>query len=361
MTDQAHAVRTNLVGVPPRMMGDVIGAHVDRPFRTRQVARWIIDRNATAFSEMTDLSKELRVTLARHFTIADPEVLETAMSSDGSLKWLFGLPDGLTVEGVSMPEGQKVTLCLSSQAGCAVGCTFCVTGALGPGRNLRPDEIVGQYRAMLRGLAATVDRVNIVFMGMGEPLLNTGHLGTALETLYERVSPKRITVSTAGILPGIRWLAGLERRPKLAVSLNAPDQERREHLMPISRRYPLTDLMTELRRFPLERGRRITFEYVLIRDLNDRVADAGMVVDLIRGIPCKVNVIPLNEDPEHFPELRRPDDDTINRFAVALRDAGTNVTVRWSKGLDVAAACGQLKGRHQSRATREPDAAKDSY
>jgi 23S rRNA (adenine2503-C2)-methyltransferase len=249
-----------------------------------------------------------------------------------------------------MPENGKLTMCLSSQTGCAVGCTFCVTGALGAGRNLRPDEIVGQYRVMLRQLEAPVDRVNIVFMGMGEPLLNTTHLGPALETLYERVSPKRITVSTAGVLPGIRWMAGLPRRPKLAVSLNAPDQDRRRLLMPIAERYPLPELFSELRRFPLERGRRITFEYVLIRDLNDRVADAVAVARLIHGIPAKVNVIPLNEDPEHFPDHRRPDDRTINLFAVALRDAGLTVTVRWSKGLDVDAACGQLKGRHQGRA-----------
>jgi 23S rRNA (adenine2503-C2)-methyltransferase len=163
------------------------------------------------------------------------------------------------------------------------------------------------------------------------------------------VSPKRITVSTSGVLPGIAWLAGLDRRPKLAVSLNAPDQERRQRLMPIARRYRLPELMAELRGFPLERGRRITFEYVLISDLNDQVADAAAVARLIRGIPAKVNVIPLNEDPQHFPEHRRPDDETINRFAITLRDAGLTVTVRWSKGLDVDAACGQLKGRQQRK------------
>jgi 23S rRNA (adenine2503-C2)-methyltransferase len=163
------------------------------------------------------------------------------------------------------------------------------------------------------------------------------------------VSPKRITVSTSGILPGITWLAGLPRRPNLAVSLNAPDQERRQLLMPIARRYPLPELMAQLRTFPLEHGRRITFEYVLIRDLNDSVTDAETLARLIRGIPCKINVIPLNEDPERFPEHRRPDDETINRFAIALRDANLTVTVRWSKGLDVDAACGQLKGRHQGR------------
>jgi len=341
--------RVNLVGRTPSEIASLLEEYVDRSYRARQVAQWIVDRNASDFSEMTNLTKELRTVLGLHFRIVDPQILDENASGDGSVKWLFGLEDGVTIEGVSMPENGKLTMCLSSQAGCAVGCTFCVTGALGAGRNLGPDEIVGQYRVMLRQLNEPVDRVNIVFMGMGEPLLNTGHLGPALETLYERVSPKRITVSTSGILPGITWLAGLPRRPNLAVSLNAPDQERRELLMPIARRYPLPQLIAELRDFPLEHGRRITFEYVLIRDLNDTVADAQTLARLIRGIPCKINVIPLNEDPEHFPQHRHPDDDTINRFAITLRDANLTVTVRWSKGLDVDAACGQLKGRHQGK------------
>ncbi len=344
--------RFNLVGRPPEEIAALMEPYVDRPFRARQVAQWVIDRNASEFGEMTNLTKELRAELGRHFRIDDPEILERNESDDGSVKFLFGLIDGLTIEGVSMPENGKLTMCLSSQTGCAVGCTFCVTGALGAGRNLTPDEIVGQYRVMLRELEVPVERVNIVFMGMGEPLLNTTHLGTALETLFERVSPKRITVSTSGVLPGIKWLAGLPRRPKLAVSLNAPDQDRRQVLMPIARRYPLSELMAELKVFPLERGRRITIEYVLIRGLNDQVADARALARLVRGIPSKVNVIPLNEDPGHFPEHRRPDDETINRFAVALRDADLTVTVRWSKGLDVNAACGQLKGRHQMKVSR---------
>jgi len=341
--------RVNLVGRTPGEIASLLEEYVDRSYRARQVAQWVVDRNAGGFTEMTNLTKELRAELGRHFRIADPEILEESASGDGSVKWLFELSDGVTIEGVSMPENGKLTMCLSTQAGCAVGCTFCVTGALGAGRNLRPDEIVGQYRVMLRQLDEPVDRVNIVFMGMGEPLLNTDHLGPALETLYERVSPKRITVSTSGVLPGIKWLAGLPRRPNLAVSLNAPDQERRQLLMPIARRYPLPQLIADLRAFPLEHGRRITLEYVLIRDLNDAVADAETLARLIRGIPCKINVIPLNEDPEHFPQHRRPDDETINRFAVTLRDANLTVTVRWSKGLDVDAACGQLKGRHQSK------------
>lgn len=349
MTKDLPDPRINLVGRPPAEIATLVEPYVDRRFRARQIGQWVIDRNATSFEEMTNLTKELRTELGLRFRIDDPRILERSASGDGSVKWLFGLGDGLTIESVSMPENGKLTMCLSSQSGCAVGCTFCVTGALGAGRNLTPDEIVGQYRIMLRQLEAPVDRVNIVFMGMGEPLLNTTHLGAALETLYERVSPKRITVSTSGVLPGITWLAGLPRRPKLAVSLNAPDQTRRQQLMPIARRYPLPELMSALRAFPLERARRITFEYVLIRDLNDGVADAEKLARLIRGIPCKINVIPLNEDPEHFPQHHRPDDETINRFAITLRDADLTVTVRWSKGLDVDAACGQLKGRHQGQ------------
>jgi len=337
--------RTNLVGKKSVEIAELISTHVDRDFRGRQVAQWIIDRNASSFGDMTNLPLSLRRDLDTHFSIEEPEVQQVIESSDNSKKFLFGLSDGVGVEGVSMSEGAKATFCLSSQAGCSVGCTFCVTGALGVGRNLRPEEIVGQYRAMLRRLDAEVERVNVVFMGMGEPLLNTGNLGPALAVLSERVSLKRITVSTAGILPGLRWLAGLEKRPKLAVSLNAPDQDRRAHIMPIARRYPLADLMRLLRGYPLERGRRITFEYVLIDGFNDTEDDARATARLIRGIPAKVNVIPLNEDREHFPGLRRPAAAVVDRFATGLRDAGLTVTVRWSKGEDVAAACGQLRSR----------------
>ncbi len=335
----------NLVGRTSAEITELVSPHVDRPFRGRQVAHWVVERNAVDFDDMTELPVPLRAALGSLFTIAEPQPEQVVPSSDGSLKYLLRLADGTAVECVAMREGAKATFCLSSQAGCAVGCTFCVTGALGAGRNLEAHEIVGQYRFMLREVEADVERVNLVFMGMGEPLLNTGHLGRALAVLFERVSPKRITVSTAGILPGIRWLAALERRPKLALSLNAPDQERRQQIMPIARRYPLEELIDALRAFPLERGRRITFEYVLIRDFNDAIADAVAVARLIRGIPAKLNVIPLNEDAVHFPHLKRPDTEVVERFALALRDAGLTVTVRWSRGADVAAACGQLRGR----------------
>lgn len=337
----------NLIGKTTAEIIEILRGTVDRDFRGRQIAGWIHQRDAQTFDEMSNIPKELRSKLAAEFVLAEPEILEKVVSSDGSTKYLFSGEDRATVEGVSMPNGGKATLCLSSQTGCAVGCTFCVTGALGGGRNLGAEEIVGQFRLMRRDLPEEVERINLVFMGMGEPLLNTAKLGQALEVLFEKVSPKRITVSTAGIIPGVSWMAKLARRPKLAVSLNAPDQKRREEIMPITRRYPLDQLMEAVRDFPLERGRRITFEYVLIRDFNDSVADARAVAHLTQGIPCKMNVIPLNEDAVHFPELRQPSVPAVDQFARTLRDAGRLVTVRWSKGADVAAACGQLKGRRQ--------------
>ncbi len=336
---------TNLTGKTGRELVELLAPEVDRPFRARQVGLWVHQRNAASFDEMTDLPAALRQRLGERFSLAEPETMAVSRSRDGSAKYLFRLGDGATVEAVTMPDGHRLTMCLSSQTGCAVGCTFCVTGVLGAGRNLLPEEIVGQYRVMRRELDQATDRVNIVFMGMGEPLLNRAGVGGSLPVLFETVSPRRITVSTSGIVPGVGWLAKLPRRPKLAVSLNAPDQERRERIMPISRRYPLDDLMAELRRFPLERGRRITFEYVLIRGFNDAVADAEALARLIRGIPCKINVIPLNEDPAYLPGLERPTPGAVDAFATAVRDAGLTVTVRWSKGQDVAAACGQLKGR----------------
>ncbi len=342
----------NLLALTSSEIAEALLPLVDRPFRARQVAQWVHQRDAVDFDQMTDLPKGLRSDLASKLSIVEPEVVRSVTSADGSTKVLFRFVDGTTVEAVSMPEHRnKATFCLSSQAGCGVGCTFCVTGALGAGRNLTPDEIVGQYRILRRGLPETVERVNLVFMGMGEPLLNRRHLGQALEILYERVSPKRITVSTSGIIPGIRWLAARPRRPKLALSLNAPDQGRRQEIMPITRRYPLDELMAAVRDFPLERGRRITFEYVLIDGFNDEPTDARALVRLIHGVPAKVNIIPLNEDATHFPQLRQPDEDRVNAFARVIRDAGITVTVRWSKGADVAAACGQLKGLDETPAT----------
>lgn len=341
--------RLNLIGMSIAEISRELGAFVDRPFRARQIGAWIHQRDARSFEEMSNVPRALRKSLEENFSLAEPELIDRAGSPDGSTKFLFRLSDGATIEGVSMPSGPKATFCLSSQTGCAVGCRFCVTGALGAGRDLRAAEIVAQYRIMRRELPPETERVNIVFMGMGEPLLNRDQLGPALEALYENVSPKRITVSTAGIIPGILWLADLPKRPKLAISLNAPNQELREELMPISRKYPLTELMEALRNFPLEGGRRITFEYVMIRGVNDGPGHARELRRILHGIPAKLNVIPLNEDPMHLPGLSRPSDAAIEEFAERVRHPGLVVTIRWSRGRDVAAACGQLKGRHQRK------------
>ena len=337
--------KINLIGLSLAEISILLEKSVDRPFRARQIGAWIHQRDAQSFEEMSNLPLALRRSLGESFSLEEPEVIERADSPDGSTKYLFRLSDGATIEGVSMPSGTKATFCLSSQTGCAVGCRFCVTGALGAGRNLSSAEMLGQYRIMRRELPREIERVNIVFMGMGEPLLNRDHLGPALEALYESVSPKRITVSTAGIIPGILWLAELPKRPMLAISLNAPTQALRRELMPISRKYPLEELMETLRNFPLQGGRRITFEYVLIRDLNDEFRHARELRRLLHGIPAKLNIIPLNEDQVHFPDLHRPSDETVEAFAERLRHAGLVVTIRWSRGRDVAAACGQLKGR----------------
>jgi 23S rRNA (adenine2503-C2)-methyltransferase len=342
--------RINLVGATPEELREILPPHLDRPFRLGQVLHWVVRRHVPSFDRMSDLPAELRRALAERFRLDDPELVQVVSSDDGCDKLLFRLADGAKVEAVTMPTARKVTFCLSSQTGCALGCAFCVTGQLGAGRNLSAAEMIGQYRVMLRHAGPELERVNVVFMGMGEPLLNTRELGRALAVLYPTVSPRRITVSTAGVLAGIRWLAGLKRRPKLAISLNAPDQERRERLMPIARAAPLPELLAELARFPLERGRRLTFEYVLIRGFNDATEDAHALADLLRPFPAKTNLSPLNPDPVHLPGLQAPAPAAVEAFAGVLRARGLVATLRYSRGADVAAACGQLKGSAQAQA-----------
>jgi len=336
------AMKPNLLGKSPQRIGEVLADHLDLQFRASQVAQWILHRDAQSFEEMSNLPKWLRQRLTAAFSISEPRVTTARQSRDGCCKYAFELDDGSRVEGVALPDRGKLTLCLSSQTGCALGCVFCVTGQLGAGRDLTSAEIYGQYRVMRRRHPGA-DRVNIVLMGMGEPLLNRRHVGDVLEALFEVVSPKRITVSSAGVIPGIRWLAGLPKRPKLAISLNATTQHARAALMPLARRYPLDELLAELRQFPLEGGRRITFEYILMHEVNDSLADAARLVTLLKGIPAKVNLIPFNED-SRLTGLQRPPQDTVNLFARSIRDRGVCVTVRQSRGEDIGGACGQLSG-----------------
>lgn len=343
----------NLYDLPPAQLERTIGEVVSPAFRARQVAEWI-KRGAGSFDEMTNLSKDVRASLAQQFSVALPEVLTvTEPASDGSRKYLFKLADGQRIESVYMPIGDRISICLSSQAGCAVGCTFCVTGFFGAGRNLTPAEMLGQFWVIQREQQVPLEQMNVVFMGMGEPLLNYENVMVTLDALYQVIAPRRVTLSTSGIIPGIHQLAHAERRPNLAISINAPDRKRREEIMPITSKYPLDELMAALRQFPLEKGRDLTIEYVLLAGYNDSTQDAIALAKLIRGLHAKVNAIPFNEDANLPAWMKRPSDRDIDRFVDTLVRNGVRVTVRRSKGRDIAAACGQLRGKEiaKSRAT----------
>ena len=362
-------------------------------YRGRQIFDAIHRRGARDYASMTELPGPLRERLAAELPIRLPEVVRREASADGSVKFGLRLGDGALVEAVYMPGGEahslsneftdaravrhpergegslssrgpaekgiprafgprddkgsvsKFTVCLSSQTGCAVDCAFCVTGRLGAGRNLSAGEIVGQLDAVLREVGRGSDGMRLVFMGMGEPLLNLDGVLPALEILFETIPPRRVTVSTSGITSAFARLAALPRRPNLAVSLNAADEATRTRLMPITRTYPLPGLLAAMRQWPLEPRRRILIEYVLIAGVNDRQEDARRLAGLLRGLAVKVNVIPLNEDPVYLPDWKRPDEATIEGFVRVLAAADVTVTVRRSKGPDASAACGQLKGR----------------
>jgi 23S rRNA (adenine2503-C2)-methyltransferase len=350
-------VTTNLYDLAPGALQEELRKAVSPPFRAKQIEEWMHFRGAASFDAMTNVPKETRAQLAERYTIEFPQIVEiTPPAPDGSRKYLFELRDKQRIESVYMPMGERTSVCLSSQAGCAVGCTFCVTGFFGAGRDLMPGEMLGQFFTIVHEHALPLDHMNVVFMGMGEPLLNFENVVTTLDVLYRSVAPKRITVSTSGIIPGIEELARLERRPNLAVSINAPDRERREEIMPITAKYPLDELIAALRRFPLEKGRDLTIEYVLLAGYNDAPRDARLLAKLIRGLHAKVNAIPLNED-ANLPEwMKRPSDAAIDRFVETLVQHDVHVTVRRSKGRDIAAACGQLRGKSEakSRLSRQP-------
>ncbi|HET7711059.1 MAG TPA: 23S rRNA (adenine(2503)-C(2))-methyltransferase RlmN [Thermoanaerobaculia bacterium] len=341
--------RTNLYDLSPDQLTHVLREVVTPPFRAKQIEEWMYARGVDSFDSMTNLPKDVRSTLSARFTLEFPTPIETTdPASDGSEKYLFALRDGNRIESVYMPMGDRSSICLSSQAGCAVGCTFCVTGFFGAGRNLVPSEMLGQFFVIRREKQLVPELMNVVFMGMGEPLLNLEHVVPTLEVLYRNLSPRRITISTSGIIPGIEQLGAMDRRPNLAISINAPDQKRREEIMPITKKYPLGELMAVLRRYPMEKGRDFTIEYVLLAGYNDSMADAKALAKLIRGLPAKVNAIPFNPDANLPSWMRRPTDSAIDRFVDALVASGVRVTVRRSKGRDIAAACGQLRGKSEA-------------
>ncbi|MEM7582580.1 MAG: 23S rRNA (adenine(2503)-C(2))-methyltransferase RlmN [Acidobacteriota bacterium] len=337
--------RLELLGLPKPELAERLAPFIDRPYRVEQIYRAMYHRGVTQLDAITELSKELRGQLANAFSLTMPEVEKRQVSADGTIKYLFRLADQATIETVDIPDGRRRTLCLSSQAGCALACRFCVTGYWGGGRNLSSGEIVAQVLAAQeqQGGDLRLDGLNLVFMGMGEPLLNLQAVEAALQILTETISRRRITVSTAGVIPGIKAMARWSIRPRLAISLHAPDDRRRSSIMPINQKYPLPDLMRALRGYPTEPREKITFEYLLIDGFNDSPSDAEAVAKLVRGLPAKVNLIPLNPDAVLDPEMKPPQPGRVEAFRRRLLSRGLIATVRKQRGDDVSAACGQLR------------------
>ena len=315
-------------------------------FRSRQILHWIYERYAQSLDEITELSKKLREELAERAYISNLTLLNRMTSHDGTEKFLFGLEDGETIESVLIPDEERLTLCISSQVGCAMGCVFCLTGKSGLKRNLGPHEIIDQVISVNR---MTLPRriTNIVLMGMGEPLANFDNVVEALRRMtgVMVISPRRITLSTAGIVPRIAELGQLGLKVNLAISLNATTDSVRDVIMPINKTYPIKALLDTCRKLPLQQTRKITFEYVMLKDINDSTADAKRLVRLLHGIQSKINLIPFN--PYSDCEYERPDDIAVLRFQEILAKAEVTVIIRKSKGRDILAACGQLKARYK--------------
>ncbi len=313
------------------------------PYRAEQIRKWIFGRQVESFQEMTNLSKELRSFLASRCDISPLKVIKAQASRDGTKKYLFELEDEHRIESVLIPERGHYTACISSQVGCAMGCAFCLTAKQGLIRNLKSSEIVNQIIQIKKFMDEPEKLTNIVFMGMGEPLANFEAVKKAVRNILSQealnFSHRRVTISTCGLVPGIERL-GRELPINIAVSLNAADDATRSLLMPINKKYPLAELIEALRIYPLHKGRRITFEYILIKDMNDRPDDARRLARLLTNIRAKINLIPFN----HYigSPFQAPDEERVLEFQRELLGKQLTATIRHSKGGDISAACGQL-------------------
>ncbi len=348
----------NLFGfdrVALRQFFDALG---ERPYRADQVLQWVHQQGETEFASMTNLSKPLRAKLQDMTCLEAPSVVSEQVSADGTRKWLLRLDDDNGIEMVFIPESERGTLCISSQVGCALNCTFCSTGAHGYNRNLTSAEIIGQIWLAHRmlGCVEKENRVitNVVFMGMGEPMLNFDNVVTTLNILLDDftygLSRRRVTVSTAGVVPKIDALK-LMCPVSLAISLHAPNDELRNKLVPLNRKYPVAALLDACRRYVSGESRsRITFEYVMLAGLNDSKSCAHELIEVLRGVPAKVNLIPYNAVPGFA--FQRSDTATIDRFRDQMLAAGIMTITRKTRGEDIAAACGQLAGKFHDRTHR---------
>lgn len=347
---------TNIVGMDLAEMKAMLGPALPA-FRSRQLYEAVYKNRVSSIDDISNFPKDLRASLGQSHSLALPEVQSRFDSVDGTQRYLLKLEDGKTVETVLMPEGERYTFCISSQVGCPVNCQFCLTALMGLERNLSAGEIVGQILkvAALNGLETSIDRLNIVMMGQGEPLLNLPNVIRATRILLDEngvgFSPRRVTVSTSGILPKMLELAKEPVRPKLAISLNASNEEQRQEIMPITRKYHLKDLMEVCRNYPLRSWEKLTFEYVLLKDVNDTDADARRVAKLVSNINCKVNLIALNPGPGIAFETPTPE--RVHSFQEIVQRA-VPCFVRRPRGLDVYAACGQLKRMELTQISERP-------
>ena len=350
-------VTPNLFGLEQAAIESALAALGEPPFRARQVYGWLYEKRVRTFSAMANLAKPLRQRLADSFSLTWPQLSERQLSYDGTRKYLFGLPDGATIESVYIPEEKRRTICISTQAGCPLKCGFCLTGVAGYKRNLKTWEILGQVATVMEDAPQREDMPwNVVVMGMGEPLLNYDHTVAALRVLMDpqgfAIPAKKLTLSTVGILPALEKLMLEPVRPNLAISLHAPNPALRRELMPIEERYPLADVVAAAQRYPIPRGGRVTYEYVLLKGVNDTMSHARQLVRLLAHSRAKVNLIPLNPAPE-IP-YAAPTPEAIDAFCRVLADAQVIVSVRKPRGQDILAACGQL---HLKDSTAASDAA----
>lgn len=352
---QAESTKQNLVGLSEPRLESFFSDLGEKPFRARQVMQWIHQRGASDFDVMTDLTKGLRKQLSEVAGISLPELVSEQRSTDGTVKWLFKAGGGQAIETVFIPEPGRGTLCISSQVGCALDCAFCATGAQGFNRNLASEEIVGQvcYANRVLPPRASGDPAvsNVVFMGMGEPMANYRSLIPALDLLISDyaygLSRRRITVSTSGIVPQIARL-GDDCNVSLAVSLHAPNDELRNRLVPINRMHPIAELLDCCWTYAAKRANRfITFEYVMLKGVNDSLEHADELAKLLRGKPAKVNLIPFN--PFNGTDFKRSSAATISAFQNRIRELGLIATTRRTRGGDIDAACGQLAGKVSDR------------
>jgi 23S rRNA (adenine2503-C2)-methyltransferase len=375
----ADRLQVELLGMDRAEVGSLVEGLGERPYRAKQLLEAVYRQRVESMDEISTLSQGLRVRLAeKGVSVGLPRIEQRFVSMDGTVRYLIGFGDGQSVETVWMPEGDggeagdgseagelaerfvaqeqnprprqgqnlgRSTICISSQVGCAVDCQFCLTALLGVKRNLTAGEIVGQVCAVLKdqGVSPPEDRINLVFMGMGEPFLNYDNFIKAARLLVEEVgiAERRMTVSTAGIVPRIADFGGEKIRPKLAISLNASNDELRTRLMPLNKKWNLEMLIAAARAYPLRPREWITFEYVLLGGVNDGPENAKEVVELLRGMKCKVNLIALNPGPGI--EFTTPDEERVATFQTILREGGVPAFVRRPRGRDIYAACGQLK------------------